>query len=194
MSFNKSINLFEITDAVINRFREESGYLLTGYEFQFKFKRDWNCPINRININIWIYGIDIAQTVFDEKYDTEKKVVDYLFGSIRDDGEFDNLKEGLFMTKMHSLELRTEKLSKQIKRIYKESGLIDKEGDLFAMVDEKDACKYFYDNGFPVMQYQISNKSKSIKRYYDLDFNMRNFNEKSIFEEIEHEIKTHNKV
>lgn len=40
MTFNKSLNLFELTEKVTERFRIESGLTLSGYEFEFKFKRD----------------------------------------------------------------------------------------------------------------------------------------------------------
>ena len=57
MEFYNEINLFELTEKVVNRFRSESKLEITGYEFEFKFRRDWNCPINRIIFNFLIFGV-----------------------------------------------------------------------------------------------------------------------------------------
>jgi len=73
--FDKEINLFELTEKVVERFRSESRLQLTGYEFEFKIRRDWNCPINRINIEFYLFGEEYTHTCFDENYDTVDKVI-----------------------------------------------------------------------------------------------------------------------
>ncbi|MFD0991639.1 hypothetical protein [Tenacibaculum geojense] len=120
MGFDKEINLFELTERVVNKFRSESELELSGYEFEFKIKRDWYCPINRININLFIFGEDYAQTVYDEKYNTLDKVIDLLFVHLRDDAGFDNLKDGLIMANRHKIEARTEKLTERIDLLSKQ--------------------------------------------------------------------------
>jgi hypothetical protein len=191
MKFDKEINLFELTEKVVDRFRSESGLKLTGYEFEFKFKRDWNCPINRININFFIFGEDYAHTQFDEKYSTVDKVIELLFVHLRDDAGIEDLKEGLIMAKRHSIESRTEELTKQIELVSKE--LLESNGlnPVIVNVDEKYPYDSFYDNGFPVVQYQVYNLEGSIKLYYDLDFNLRGFRENEIIDIVENEIKKH---
>jgi len=191
MKFYKEINLFELTEKVVDKFRSESGLKLTGHEFEFKFKRDWNCPINRININFFIFGEDYAHTVFDEKYNSVDKVIELLFVHLRDDAGIENLKEGLIMAKRHSIESRTEELTKQIKLMSKQ--LLESNGlnPLIVNVDEKYPYDSFYDNGFPVVQFQVYNLEDSIKLYYDLDFNLRGFRENEISEKVENEIKKH---
>lgn len=191
MEFNKDINLFELTEKIVNRFRSESGLTLTGYEFEFKFKRDWNCPINRININFFLFGEDYAHTVFDEKYDTIDKVIDLLFVHLRDDAAIDDLKDGLIMAKRHSIESRTEGLTNRVNLMSKE--LLESNGlkPLIVNVDEKYPYNSFYDNGFPIVQYQVYNAEGSIKLCYDLDFNLRGFKEDEIFDTVENEIKKH---
>lgn len=189
MDFNKDINLFELTEKIVNRFRSESGLTLTGYEFEFKFKRDWNCPINRININFFIFGEDYAHTVFDERYDTIDKVIDLLFVHLRDDAGIEDLKDGLIMAKRHSIELRTENLTNRINLISLE--LLESRGlkPLIVSIDEKYPYNSYYDNGFPIIQYQVYNGEGSIKLYYDLDFNLKGFREDEIFDTVENEIK-----
>ena len=189
MDFNKDINLFELTEKIVNRFRSESGLTLTGYEFEFKFKRDWNCPINRININFFIFGEDYAHTVFDERYDTIDKVIDLLFVHLRDDAGIEDLKDGLIMAKRHSIELRTENLMNRINLISLE--LLESRGlkPLIVSIDEKYPYNSYYDNGFPIIQYQVYNGEGSIKLYYDIDFNLKGFREDEIFDTVENEIK-----
>lgn len=191
MKFDKEINLFELTEKVVDKFRSESGLTLTGYEFEFKFKRDWNCPINRININFFIFGEDYAHTQFDEKYNSVDKVIELLFVHLRDDAGIEDLKDGLIMAKRHNIESRTEELTKQIKLMSKQLLESNELNPLIINVDEKYPYDSFYDNGFPVVQYQVYNLEGSIKLYYDLDFNLRGFRENEISERVEIEIKKH---
>ncbi|MFD2562638.1 hypothetical protein [Aquimarina rubra] len=191
MKFNKEINLFELTEKVVNRFRSESQLELTGYEFEFKIKRDWNCPVNRININLFIFGEDYAQTVFDEKYNTLDKVIDLLFVHLRDDAGFDNLKDGLIMANRHKIESRTENLTERINLLSKELLELNGLKPIIVNVDEKYPFDSLYENGFPIVQYQIYTPGNEIKLYFDLDFNLRGFQENEVFEIVNKEIKKH---
>ncbi len=191
MEFNKEINLFELTEKVVNRFRAESKLGLTGYEFEFKFKRDWNCPINRININLFIFGEDYAHTVFDEKHNTLDKVIDLLFVHLRDDTGFDNLKDGLIMANRHKIESRTERLTERINLLSKELLELNGLEQVIVNVDEKYPYDSTYENGFPVIQYQVYTPNNDIKLYFDLDFNLRGFQEKLVFDTVKKEIKKH---
>ncbi len=189
MSFNEKINLFELTDKIVNRFREESGFKLSGYEFGFKFNRDWNCPLNRIHFNFFIFNEDYAHTVFDEKYDTVDKVIELLFCHLKDDMGISDLKDGLIMIKRNSLEERLDNLTEKIKLISKELIESNNKSPLIVGVDEKYPYTETYENGFPIFQYQISNNEKEIDINIDLDFNLQGFDEESVIIRLRNEIK-----
>lgn len=189
MEFRKNIDLFKLTELVVDRFRNESGFKLTGYEFKFEFNRDWNCPINRININLLIFGENYTHASFDEKYDSEEKVVDILFVHLRDDAGVQNLKDGLISAKRYSMEKRAEKLSNKIKDLSDQHFGQSNLNKLTTMVDEKYPYGETYENGFPLMQYQVYNQSNLIRKYFDLGFYMRDFNENKLFQQIERLIK-----
>ena len=186
MKFNEEINLFDLTEKVLERFRSETGLFLTGYEFEYKFNKDWNCPNNRIKITLSIFGEQYAHTRFDENYNSVDKVVNLLFVHLRDDGEMENLKEGLISAKRYSLESRTTKLSERIKKLSKK---LLKTKEIFTMIDEKYPYEEFYENGFPLFQYQVKTLDEKVKINVDLDFNMRGFNENVILEIVEKEMR-----
>ena len=192
--FRNTIDLFKLTDIVVDRFRKESGFHLNGYEFQFTYNKDWNCPISRINFNLSIFGQDYTHSRFDEKYDTEEKIAELFFIHLRDDAGIQNLKDGLVSAKLHSMEVRTNKLSNRIKELSDKYLGQSKESSLITMVDEKYPYGSTYKNGFPLMQYQVYNQNKTVKKYYDLGFYLRQFNEEKVFKEISEIVTTCNNV
>ncbi len=187
MNFNEKIDLFELTDKIVNRFRNESGLTLSGYEFYFKFKRDWNCPINRIFFNFYIFDDDYGHTVFDKKYNSVDKVIELLLCHLEESFGTDNLKNSLIMAKRYNLEFQTESLTEKIKTISKELLEANNLDPLFTDIDEKiPHCTY--ENGFPIFQYQISNTT-DIKINIDLDFDLRGFDEEEIINQLKKKIK-----
>ena len=190
MEFRKKIDLFKLTEIVVKRFRRESGLKLDGYEFKFEYKRDWNCPINRINFNLLIFGGDYTHSRFDEKYDTEEKVAELFFVHLRDDAGVQNLKDCLISAKRFSMERRTQALSKKIKALSDAHFGQSKVNSLTTMVDEKHPYDLTYENGFPIMQYQVYNQSGTIRKYYDLGFHLREFDENEVYNEISEIVNT----
>jgi Holliday junction resolvasome RuvABC ATP-dependent DNA helicase subunit len=180
MGFDKNFNFFEFTEKILKRFRKETGFKLSGYEFQYIVKRDWNCPIDRININLLIYGEDYAHTVFDENYNSVDKVIDLLFVHLRDDAGFDDLKYGMISALINRMENYTETLTDRIKALSKKENLIV---DISEKYPEE-----LYENGFPVMQYKVFNIKKNISLNFDFDYNMRGFNDTEILEAVRNEV------
>lgn len=194
MEFRNKIDLFRLTEIVVERFRKESGFKLSGSEFNFGYNRAWGCPINRINFNLFIFGEDHTHSRFDEKYNTEEKVAELFFVHLRDDAGTQDLKDGLISAKLHSLEVRSQGLSKKIRKVSDKHFGQSKGKSLITIVDEKHPYGLTYENGFPKMQYQVYNQDNSIREYYDLDFNMRGFNENVILQEITEKVTTSNRV
>lgn len=185
MAFNQPFNLFEFTEKVLDRFRKESGFELTGYEFEYKFSRDWNCPIPRINFDFFIFGEDYAHTCFDEQYATVDRVIEILFLHLRDDAGMDNLRDGLINAKRHDLESRLEKLTERIEALAKEKWEALGLPKIIVMVDEKYPYNQFYENGFPIYQYQVYSIGQQFERHFDLDYKLWEFDEKAVYAEVE---------
>lgn len=188
MDFNKDINLFKLTEMVLARFREQSGLELSGYEFRFDFSRDWNCPIPRINLHLYVFGQEHAHTYFDEKYDSAAKVVELLFVHLRDDVGVTDLKECLTNAKMHQLEHSYKGLIQQIENLSKDRLEPKGHKKLITYVDEKFPYGETYENGFPKYQFMVLN-NEHITLRFELDF-QHNFDlEKVIIQKTEDEIK-----
>ena len=190
MRFDADINLFDFTEQVLDRFRNESGLELSGYEFEFKVRRDWKYPNNRIHIDFLIFGEEFAHTRFDEQYDTVEKVVELLFVHLRDDAGIHDLREGLIMAKRISLETRTEELSQRLESLSDE--LLASQGlaPLIIQVDERHPYTSQDEHGFPIFQYQVFNAANSLQVFVDLDLNLRGFKPQEVYNRVEKAVKS----
>lgn len=184
MGFNENINLFTLTDKLVDRFREESGFQLTGYEFELKIWRDWQCPVKRIRFALFIYGEDYAYASFDEKCDTEDKVVDSLVVNLLDDTVFANMEHCLVMTLICFYENKLEELTEKITAFSKELVEPRGYGPLIVCVDEKLAPSAYYENGIPVMQYRVCEGNLERELVFDLPYLLRGFSEEAVFEAV----------
>ena len=116
-------------------------------------------------------------------------MIDLLFCHLRDDAGIDNLEDVLIMAKRHSLLTRTEELTEKIKLISKELFEINGLSPLIIIIDEKYPYETVYENGYPILQYQVFSPNNEIKLYFDLEFNLSITKEIEIFEKVKNEIQ-----
>lgn len=131
----EKIDLFELSDVILERLNASANFKLSHYDLNLKWSRDINYPSEKFNIHLILFQQEIAVTYFTVDYNSISKIVDLLFTHLLDDGGFESIEHAIHTTKRNHLESLLDKTIPEVK----------------ALLNEKEVSNYtiFVDEQFP---------------------------------------------
>lgn len=185
-NFPENLKIEEVENLIISEIENRTKLKLKQGDFNLKLELNQDRIIGKVYIfgeyydNFW---------VLLPNEEILEKVCECTFLTLENYGELKGL---LISGKRNSLENELKETTKKILDII-QSTIAVKEylGDITIMVDEKYPYEEFYENHFPIWQYKISDTTKKINIIEKLDFELSNFDEEQILNQV---VKELNKI
>jgi hypothetical protein len=165
MSRPEKIDLFDLTDAVLEQLNVSGKFKLTHYDFNLKFSRDLSYPSYKLDIHLILFGQETAVTYYSTNYNTIPKIVNLLFVHLLDDGGFESIEHAICSTKRNHLEKLLSKTIEEINALLNANELFNcsifiDEQFPFGKVDEK---------GLPIHELNIYSEANNLDLKIDLN-------------------------
>lgn len=109
------IDLFDLSNYLLDRLNCKGKFKLTHYDFELKFRRDINYSSDKFNIYLILFHQEIAVTYYTIDYNTIDKIINLLFVHLRDDYGYETIESVIISTIQISLE---RKLAETIHEIH----------------------------------------------------------------------------
>lgn len=183
---NANLNLMknEIEELVISEIESKTKLVLTKEDFKLNLKT------NNDEISGDVYLFDEYYENFRVKIPREgikERICELIFVVI---SEFGDLKDVLVSGKRNNLESElNETTSRILTLIQSRKEVKELLGDITIMVDEQYPYEEFYENHFPVWQYEIRDTTQKLNIVEKLDFELSNFDEEKILNQVAKELK-----
>ena len=152
------IDLFDLSDKILERLNDGGKYKLTHYDFDLKFSRDINFPSGKFNIYLILFKQELPVTYYTIDYNTIDKIVNLLFVHLRDDYGYDTIESIVVYSKKSYLQ---NNLKDTIEELYSILKLNNTE-PVLVDIDEQYDNSRIDEKGLPIFELNIFSEAHKI--------------------------------
>ncbi|MES2588424.1 MAG: hypothetical protein V4622_05535 [Bacteroidota bacterium] len=186
MNRPEKIDLFDLSDKILQKLNCEGKFKLSHYDFSLKFRREIDYPSDKFNIHLILFSQELAVSYYTTEYNTIDKIIQILFVHLLDDLGFETIEDAITSTKRNNLnEIYMETIN-EINSILISNGLVN----FHIMIDEQYPYRKVDEKGLPIHELNIFTEDKKMDIKIEVNNNYSGFNEKKeIIEKLKSELK-----
>ncbi|MCC7520492.1 MAG: hypothetical protein IT220_02555 [Flavobacteriaceae bacterium] len=176
------IDLFELSDKILNHLNSDGKLKLTHYDYSLKFRRDINHPSDKFNIDLVLFGEEITVSYYTVNYFSVDQIFKLFFVHLRDDYGYENIEDAVIATKRISLSNNLKETIHEIDAMFKLQNI--REYTIF--VDEKYPYDQVDEKGIPFFELNVYSEEKALDLKIELSWISSDYNDKKRILEIIH--------
>jgi hypothetical protein len=152
------IDLFELSDKLLEKLNCNGKFKLTHYDLELLFRRDINYPSDKFNIYLVLFKEELAVSYYTIDYNTIDRIIDILFVHLRDDFGYETIEDLLISTKRARLMNMLEHILLEIQAKIVEHEL----SNVYVNIDEQYPSLRKDEKGLPIFELQVISQDGKI--------------------------------